>query len=129
MSIKNDDIINAISKMNVLDLMDLIKEIEKKFNISADSINMSGVSATAAKVNSLEEKKEEKTSFTVEMTDYGTSKINVIKTIRTILDLGLKEAKDFVENLPAVIKKDISSVEAEKIKSSLEASGAKIILK
>ncbi len=129
MSIKNDDIINAISKMNVLDLMDLIKEIEKKFNISADSINMSGVSATAAKVDSLEEKKEEKTSFTVEMTDYGTSKINVIKTIRTILDLGLKEAKDFVENLPAVIKKDISSVEAEKIKSSLEASGAKIILK
>ena len=129
MSIKNDDIINAISKMNVLDLMDLIKEIEKKFNISADSINMSGVSGSAVKTDKLEEKKEEKTSFTVEMTDYGTSKINVIKTIRTILDLGLKEAKDFVENLPAVIKKDISSVEAEKIKSSLEASGAKIILK
>jgi large subunit ribosomal protein L7/L12 len=129
MSIKNEDIINAIAKMNILDLMDLIKEIEKKFNISVDNINMGLKEKTNADVEDLHEKVEEKTSFTVEMTDFGTSKVNVIKTIRTILDLGLKEAKDFVESLPAIIKKDIPAVEAEKIKVSLEAAGAKIILK
>lgn len=128
MNIKNEDIINAISKMNVLDLMDLIKEIEKKFDISTSGLNLSGMSNSPVKENS-EVQKEEKTIFTVEMTDYGNSKINVIKTIRTILDLGLKEAKDFVETVPAIIKKDISSSEAEKIKTSLEAVGAKIILK
>lgn len=128
MSIKNEDIINAISKMNLLDLMDLIKEIEKKFNISTDNLNLK-LNDTSPKIDQENEKVVEKTIFTVEMTEYGTSKINVIKTIRTILDLGLKEAKDFVENLPATIKKDIPLVEAEKIKTSLEASGAKIILK
>lgn len=128
MNIKNEDIINAISKMNVLDLMDLIKEIEKKFDISASSISSMNTSSSIAQEN-LEEKKEEKTIFTVEMLDYGTSKINVIKTIRTILDLGLKEAKDFVETVPAIIKKDVPSNEAEKIKTTLEAAGAKIVLK
>ena len=128
MIIKNEDIINAISKMNILDLMDLIKEIEKRFNISADSVNLqSNFSNNTSDV--IEVKKEEKTAFTVEMVDFGTSKINVIKTIRTILDLGLKEAKDFVESLPAVIKKDVSIVEAEKIKIALETAGAKITLK
>lgn len=127
MSIKNEDIINAISKMNVLDLLDLIKEIEKKFNISAD-INLLNVNNTTS-VENENIKKEEKTLFTVEMTDFGSSKINVIKTIRTILDLGLKEAKDFVESVPAIIKKDVSVEEAEKIKTNLEAVGAKIILK
>lgn len=129
MSIKNEDIINAISNMNILDLMDLIKEIEKKFNISVDNINIGSKEKNNAGVEDLHEKVEEKTSFTVEMTDFGTSKVNVIKTIRTILDLGLKEAKDFVESLPATIKKDISVAEAEKIKVSLEAAGATIILK
>ncbi|HFL8819555.1 MAG TPA: 50S ribosomal protein L7/L12 [Candidatus Azoamicus sp. OHIO2] len=127
MSINNEDIINAISKMNMLDLMDLIKEIEKKFNISTDNVNIKTTSNVQAEL--VNEKVEEKTSFTVEMVEYGTSKVNVIKTIRTILDLGLKEAKDFVENLPATIKKDISILEAEKIKTSLETAGAKIILK
>ncbi len=131
MSFKNEDIINAISKMNVLDLVDLIKELEKKFNISMDSLkNQTTTQELVEETNNVQEKKiEEKTSFTVEMVDFGTSKINVIKTVRTILDLGLKEAKDFVENLPAVIKKDITSSEAEKIKNSLESAGAKVILK
>lgn len=128
MSIKNEDIINAISKMNILDLMDLIKEIEKRFNISSDSMNMQS-NFNVAKSDIEEAKIEEKTAFTVEMVDFGTSKINVIKTIRTILDLGLKEAKDFVESLPAVIKKDIPAAEAEKIKIALETAGAKITLK
>lgn len=128
MSMKNEDIINAISKMNLLDLMDLVKEIEKKFNISTDNLSLKSNDASS-KTAQESEKIIEKTAFTVEMVEYGTSKINVIKTIRTILDLGLKEAKDFVESLPATIKKDIPLIEAEKIKTSLEASGAKIILK
>lgn len=127
MSIKNEEIINSISKMTVLELVDLIKEIEKKFNISAASaVFKQDVNVDSAKQES---KVEEKTLFTVVMTGYGDDKINIIKKIRTILNLGLKEAKDFVESLPALIKKDISKSEAEAIKKDLEASGAKIDLK
>ncbi len=127
MSIKNEEIINAISKMNIIDLMDLIKEIEKKFDISTNQLNFANGANKESVIK--EEKKEEKTVFTVEMIEFGSNKINVIKTVRNILDLGLKEAKDFVENLPALIKKDIPAVEAEKIKVTLEAAGAKVILK
>lgn len=127
MSIKNEEIINSISKMTILELVDLIKEIEKKFNISA-SVNTfrQDVGVDSAKQES---KVEEKTLFTVVMSGYGDDKINIIKKVRTILNLGLKEAKDFVESLPALIKKDISKSEAESIKKDLEASGAKIELK
>ena len=125
---KNEDIINAIGNMSVLDLVELTKEIEKKFNISADNM-LSGSKSATDSVSEDVAKVEVKTIFTVEMTDFGSSKLNVIKTIRTILDLGLKEAKDFVESVPAIIKKDIPEADAIKIKNSLEAVGAKILIK
>ena len=125
---KNEDIINAIGNMSVLDLVELTKEIEKKFNISADNM-LSGSESATDSVSEDVAKVEVKTIFTVEMTDFGSSKLNVIKTIRTILDLGLKEAKDFVESVPAIIKKDIPEADAIKIKNSLEAVGAKILIK
>lgn len=126
MSIKNDDIINAISNMNIMELMDLTKAIEEKFNIKA-SMNLND-SKPVEKITE-PEIKEEKTTFSVIMTDFGSNKIDVIKTIRTILNLGLKEAKEFVENVPARIKENIEKDEAEKIKSKLETCGAKIELK
>ncbi|MCB1711709.1 MAG: 50S ribosomal protein L7/L12 [Candidatus Riesia sp.] len=129
MSIKNEDIINAIANMSVLDLVELTKEIEKKFNISADSLMASSTGSHGSTKEEESVKVEEKTIFTVEMTEFGSSKLNVIKTIRTILDLGLKEAKDFVESVPTVVKKDIPEAEAIKIKNMLEAAGAKVLIK
>lgn len=126
MSIKNEDIINAISKMNIMELMDLTKAIEEKFNITA---NMHLQDSKPAEKTSEPEIKVEKTTFSVIMTEYGNNKIDVIKTIRTILNLGLKEAKEFVEAVPARIKENIEKDEAEKIKSKLETCGAKIELK
>jgi len=126
MSIKNEDIINAISKMNILELMELTKAIEEKFNITA---NMHVQEEKVIVKPEEKEIKEEKTTYSVIMTEYGTSKVDVIKTIRTIINLGLKEAKDFVENIPATIKENIQKDEAEKIKDKLESCGAKIELK
>ncbi len=129
MSIKNEDIVNAIAKMSVLDLVELTKDIEKKFNVSAGNFMMTSGSSQKNEKIEEEVEKVEQTIFTVEMVEYGSSKLNVIKTIRAILDLGLKEAKDFVEGVPAIIKKDIPESEAIKIKSSLEAVGAKVLIK
>ncbi len=126
MSIKNEEIISSISKMTVLELVDLIKEIETKFNISSATNFLKNESSAESKHDV---KVEEKTSFSVVMTAYGDDKINIIKKVRTILNLGLKEAKDFVESVPAVIKKDISKSEADGIKKDLEGSGAVVELK
>lgn len=127
MSMKNDDIIKALSKMNIVDLMDLIKEIEVKFNIS--SIDVAPVALGQSGQLNESAQVVEQVVFSVIMTSYGTSKINVIKNVRSLLELGLKEAKEFVENLPATIKKDIPKDEAMKIKSDLESIGAKIDIK
>jgi len=125
MKISNEDIINAISNMNILELTELTNLIEKTFNISIQH----------QQINNNSEKKEEnvkveeKTSFTIIMTSFGDNKLNVIKTIRSILDLGLKEAKEFVEKLPATVKENIQKSDVEKIKTALETSGAKIEIK
>ena len=126
MSTKIDDIIEIISKMNVLEIVELTKAIEKKFAISLNSQNEQITNKT---VQVKEDEKKEKTEYKIVMTNYGNNKLNVIKTIRTILDLGLKEAKEFVENLPATIKENIQKEEAEIIKTKLEESGAIIELK
>lgn len=127
MSTKIDDILDIISKMNVLEIVELTKAMEKKFDISMNTMvhekNISHDTEVVAP------KKEEKTAFSVIMVDYGSSKLNVIKTMRSILDLGLKEAKDFVEKLPATVKENIQKKDADDIKSKLESSGAKIELK
>lgn len=125
MKISNEEIINAISNMNILELTELTNLIEKTFNISIQNHQIN---------NNLEKKEEntkieEKTNFTIIMTSYGDNKLNVIKTIRSILDLGLKEAKEFVEKVPATIKENIQKSDAEKIKAALETSGAKVEIK
>ncbi len=122
-----NEIINSLSKMNIIEIMELTKAIEKKFDISMNAMLQEPIN-NENKQNK-ETKTNEKTTCSVIMTSYGASKLNVIKTVRTMLNLGLKDAKDFVENLPATIKKDILKNDANSIKNELENCGAKIELK
>jgi len=122
MSITNEQMIEHISKMSVLDLANLVKELETKFGVSAAPPLGAGAAGPAAAV-------EEQTEFTVVLADGGANKINVIKEIRTITGLGLKEAKDLVEGAPKTVKEGISKADAEAIKKTLEGVGAKVELK
>ncbi len=122
MAITNDQLIEHISKMSVLDIANLVKELEEKFGVSAAPVAVAGAAGPAAAV-------EEQTEFTVILADGGDKKINVIKEIRTITGLGLKEAKDLVEGAPKVVKEGISKADAEAIKKTLEGAGAKVELK
>lgn len=123
MKLTNEEIINAISGMNILELTELTNLIEKKFNISIQHQQIASNPAAHVEEKS---KPEEKSTFTIIMTSFGDNKLNVIKTIRSILDLGLKEAKEFVEKLPATVKENVQKSDIEKIKTALETSGAKI---
>ncbi len=122
MSVTNEQLIEHISKMSVLDLANLVKELETKFGVSAAPVAVAGAAGPAAAA-------EEQTEFTVILADGGDKKINVIKEIRTITGLGLKEAKDLVEGAPKMVKEGISKADAEAIKKTLEAAGAKVELK
>lgn len=122
MSVTNEQLIEHISKMSVLDLANLVKELEEKFGVSAAPVAVAGGAGPAAAV-------EEQTEFTVMLVESGEKKINVIKEIRTITGLGLKEAKDLVEGAPKMVKEGISKADAEAIKKTLEAAGAKVELK
>jgi len=122
MSVTNEQLIEHISKMSVLDLANLVKELEEKFGVSAAPVAVAGGAGPAAVV-------EEQTEFTVILAEGGEKKINVIKEIRTITGLGLKEAKDLVEGAPKVVKEGISKADAEAIKKTLEGAGAKVELK
>jgi large subunit ribosomal protein L7/L12 len=117
-------LVSSIEKMSVLDLAELVKILEEKFGVSAaaPAMMMAGPAAAAAPA-------EEKDSFDVELTDGGANKINVIKAIRTVTELGLKEAKDLVDGAPTMVKAGVSKDEANKIKATLEEAGAKITLK
>lgn len=125
MDLKKDDIINAISKMSVMEIVDLVKEMEKKFDVSASSM----MSNTNMVANVEKEEVKEQTEFKVTLESFGTSKISVIKSIRSIINLGLKEAKDFVENAPKLIKEGVDKKESEEIKKKLEEVGAKVSIK
>jgi large subunit ribosomal protein L7/L12 len=122
MSVTNEQLIEHISKMSVLDIANLVKELEEKFGVSAAPVAVAGAAGPAAVV-------EEQTEFTVILKESGDKKINVIKEIRTITGLGLKEAKDLVEGAPKVVKEGISKADAEAIKKTLEGVGAKVELK
>ena len=117
-------LVSEIEKMSVLDLAELVKILEEKFGVSAAAPAMmmaaGGADVPAAEV---------KDSFDIELTDGGASKINVIKVVRTITELGLKEAKDLVDGAPKVVKEGVKKEEAEKIKKELEDAGAKVTLK
>lgn len=123
MSITNEQLMEHISKMSVLDLANLVKEMETKFGVSAAPVAVAGGAGVAA------EAAEEKTEFTVVLKDAGATKINVIKEVRAITGLGLKEAKDLVEGAPKNVKEGVSKADAEEMKKKLEAAGAKVELK
>jgi large subunit ribosomal protein L7/L12 len=121
MAITNEQLIEHISGMTVLDVANLVKELEDKFGVSAAPVAVAGGPAAAAV--------EEQTEFTVVLADAGDKKINVIKEVRGITGLGLKEAKDLVEGAPKPVKEGVDKAEAEEIKKKLEAAGAKVELK
>jgi large subunit ribosomal protein L7/L12 len=122
MSITNDQLIEHVSKMSVLDLANLVKELETKFGVSAAPVAVAGAAAAGPAA-------EEKTEFTVVLADKGASPINVIKEVRAITGLGLKEAKDLVEGAPKTVKEGVSKDEAAELKKKLEAAGAKVEIK
>lgn len=126
LSEKQEEIIKTVESMTVLELADLVKALEDKFGVSA-AVPVAGFAGGAGAPGA--EQEEEQTSFTIVLMSFGEKKINVIKEIRAVTTLGLKEAKDLVEAAPKTIKEGVSKDEAEKIKKQLEAVGAKVELK
>lgn len=124
-----EDILEAVSSLTVLELNDLVKAFEKKFDVSAVSI--SAINSTNSNINNNinNTTPEEKTEFTVFLTEIGINKVSVIKAVREITGLGLREAKDLVDNAPKSIKENITKTDAEVIKKKLEEAGAKVELK
>ena len=116
------EFIEAIKELSVLELNELVKACEEEFGVSAAAGVVVAAAGPAAEV-------EEKTEFDVELTDVGPNKVKVIKVVREATGLGLKEAKDLVDNAPKVLKEAASKAEAEEIKTKLEAEGAKVTLK
>ena len=126
MALSNQEILDAIAEKSVMDVVELVKMMEEKFGVSAAAAvavaapAAGGAAAPAA---------AEQTEFTVVMTSFGDNKVNVIKAVREITGLGLKEAKDLVEAVPATIKEGIAKADAEAMKKKLEEAGAKANLK
>jgi large subunit ribosomal protein L7/L12 len=123
---KFKDLVKQIEEMSVLDLSELVKILEEKFRVSAAAPVMAVAASASAEAAA---DKEEKTSFDVHLVSAGDQKINVIKVIREVTTLGLKEAKDLVDGAPKVVKEGVKKEEAEEIKKKLEAAGAKAELK
>lgn len=117
-------VMEAVEKMTVLELADLVKAMEEKFGVSAAA----PVAIAAAGAAPAEEAKEEKTEFTIVLKSAGDQKINVIKVVREVTDLGLKEAKDLVEGAPKNVKENVKKEDAEAIKKKLEEAGATVEL-
>ena len=125
--IKREDVLVYLENANMLEISELIKEIEDKFGVTAAApVAIAGGAAPAA---GGAEVAEEKTEFDIELTGVGEKKINVIKVVRTITSLGLKEAKELADNAPSVVKEAVSKDEAEEIKKQLEEAGATVTLK
>ena len=122
MAISKEDVLEYISGLSVLELSELVKQFEEKFGVSAQPVAVAGVAAAVEAV-------EEQTEFDVIILDSGDKKINVIKEIRALTGLGLKEAKSAAEETPSTIKEGISKEDAEAAKAALEAAGAKVEIK
>ncbi len=125
MALTNEEILEAIASKTVLEISELIKMMEEKFGVSAAAaaVAVAGPAAAAAPAA------EEKTEFDVVLAEIGSNKIGVIKAVREITGLGLKEAKDLVEGAPKTVKEGVAKAEAEDLKKKLEAAGAKVELK
>jgi len=126
---KLQNILTSIETLTVLELAELVKALEAKFGVSAAAAAPVAIAAAGGAAAGGAAAADEKTSFTVILASAGDKKINVIKEIRTVTSLGLKEAKDLVEGAPKTIKEDVNKEEAEKIKKVLEAQGAKVEIK
>ncbi len=122
------NIIDMVKNMTVLELSSLVKDMEKEFGVSAAPVGIGAVSSGSASASAAPEETKEKTTFTVLLKQFGDKKIQVIKEVRAITDLGLKEAKDLVESAPKPVKENVSKEEAEEFKKKLEAVGAVIEL-
>ena len=125
MAITKEDVLEFISNLSVLELSELVKEFEEKFGVSAAPVMVAGGAVATGGAAAA----EEKTEFNIVLVDSGDKKINVIKVVRALTGLGLKEAKDAVEGTPSVLKEGVSKDEAEAAKKELEEAGAKVELK
>jgi large subunit ribosomal protein L7/L12 len=123
MAISKDDILAAVSEMSVMDLNDLVKAFEEKFGVSAAAMSSGPAAAGPAAAA------EEQTEFNLVLADFGANKVSVIKAVREITGLGLKEAKDLVDGAPKTVKEAISKADAEAGKKKLEEAGAKAEIK
>ena len=123
MAITKDDILEAVGAMTVMDLNDLVKAFEEKFGVSAASMAVAAPGAAAAAVV------EEQTEFTVMLLAAGDKKVEVIKVVRAVTGLGLKEAKDLVDGAPKAVKEGVTKADAEALKKQLEDAGAKVEVK
>lgn len=124
MAVSKDEILETIGNMSVIEVVDLIEAMEKKFNVSAAAAVAVAAAPAAAAVAA-----EEKTEFDVVMTGFGDNKVAVIKVVRAVTGLGLKEAKDLVEGAPSTIKEGVSKADAEDMKKQLVEAGATVDIK
>lgn len=125
MAISKEDILEAVGAMSVMELNDLVKEFEEKFGVSAAAMAVAGPAAGAGGGAAVEEQSE----FTVVLADFGANKVGVIKAVRELTGLGLKEAKDMVDAAPKPVKEGVSKADAEEAKKKLEEAGAKVEIK
>lgn len=123
MALNKEEILDSIANMSVMDVVDLVAAMEEKFGVSAAVATVAAAPAAAAAPA------EEQTEFNVNMTSFGANKVAVIKVVRAITSLGLKEAKDLVEGAPTNIKEGVSKDEAEDLKKQLEEAGASVEIK
>ena len=121
MALTNEEILNAVAEKTVLELVELISAFEEKFNVSAAAVAVAAGPAAAAA--------EEQSEFNVELTSFGANKVAVIKAVREITGLGLKEAKDMVDGAPKTVKEGVSKAEADDIAKQLTEAGAKVEIK
>jgi large subunit ribosomal protein L7/L12 len=129
MAVSTEDFVKQIETMTVLDLANLVKALEDRFGVSAAAAAMPMAMAGGGAGAAAAAPAEEKTEFTVVLSEVGEKKINVIKAVREVTSLGLKEAKDLVEGAPQTVKEGVSKEEAEKIKKVFEEAGAKVTVK
>jgi large subunit ribosomal protein L7/L12 len=123
MAISKEDILEAVGSLTVMELNDLVKAFEEKFGVSAAAVAVAGPAGGAAAAV------EEQTEFTVMLTAAGDKKVEVIKVVRAVTGLGLKEAKDLVDGAPKAVKEGVSKADADALKTQLEAAGAKVEVK
>jgi large subunit ribosomal protein L7/L12 len=129
MAISTEDFVKQIETMTVLDLANLVKALDERFGVSAAAAAVAAPAAGGGAAAAAAAPAEEQTEFTVILQDAGEKKINVIKAVREVTSLGLKEAKDLVEGAPQTVKEGVSKEEAAKIKKAFEDAGAKVTVK